>query len=421
MTTLGDRDWLQDADVQRIFALLNAEGGEGRVVGGAVRNALMNIPISDVDFATTNAPAEVIARAEAEGIKAVPTGVEHGTVTLVLNGRGFEVTTLRKDVETDGRRAKVVFGTDWQEDAERRDFTINALYATADGEVIDLVNGLPDIEKKTLRFIGDASQRIAEDYLRVLRFFRFFAYYGSGRPDADGLRACARAKDRLGSLSAERVWAELRKLLSAPDPSRALLWMRTSGVLTAILPESEKWGIDAIHGLLATEKALGWAPDAILRLAAIIPPQEERARAVSERLRQSKAEAEKLMHFVTAPRISADMAGAALDRLLYRHGGTGITMQLRLSLAGARMQAANNDDEMLKAAKLDALLKRAESFRKPAFPLSGADVIALGIKPGPKVGEVLAKLEEQWVERNFVDDRAALATRLEKLVQAEAQ
>lgn len=421
MTTLGDRDWLQDADVQRIFALLNADGGEGRVVGGAVRNALMDIPISDVDFATTNPPAEVIARAEAEGIKAVPTGVDHGTVTLVLNGRGFEVTTLRKDMETDGRRAKVAFGTDWQDDAERRDFTINALYVTADGEVIDLVNGLADIETKTLRFIGDASQRIEEDYLRVLRFFRFFAYYGSGRPDADGLRACARAKDKLDTLSAERVWSELRKLLSAPDPSRALLWMRTSGVLNAILPESEKWGIDAIHGLIATEKALGWTPDALLRLAAIIPPQEERARALSERLRQSKAESERLLRFADAPNLSADTVGAALDRMLYRHGTAGILMRLRLQLASARAQAVENDAEMLKAARLDALLKRAEGFRKPAFPLGGADVIALGIKPGPKVGEVLAKLEEQWVERNFADDRAALATRLESLVQAEGE
>ncbi len=239
---LAHEAWLQDAAVQRVFALLNADGGEGRVVGGAVRNALMGAPISDVDFATTNLPQVVMERAAAAGIKAVPTGIDHGTVTLVIDGRGFEVTTLRQDVETDGRRAKVSFGTDWQADAERRDFTINALYATADGDVVDLVNGLPDIETKTLRFIGDAHQRIAEDYLRVLRFFRFFAYCGSGRPDADGLRASARAKDKLDSLSAERVWSELRKLLAAPDPSRALLWMRTSGVLTAVLPETEKMG-----------------------------------------------------------------------------------------------------------------------------------------------------------------------------------
>lgn len=414
---LAHEAWLQDAAVQRVFALLNADGGEGRVVGGAVRNALMGAPISDVDFATTNLPQVVMERAAAAGIKAVPTGIDHGTVTLVIDGRGFEVTTLRQDVETDGRRAKVSFGTDWQADAERRDFTINALYATADGDVVDLVNGLPDIETKTLRFIGDAHQRIAEDYLRVLRFFRFFAYYGSGRPDADGLRASARAKDKLDSLSAERVWSELRKLLTAPDPSRALLWMRTSGVLTAVLPETEKWGIDAIHGLVATETALKWQPDPMLRLAAIIPPDGERIQVMADRLRLSRAEAEALQSFAAAPSITPDMAGAALDRALYRQGVTGITMRLRLALANARAKAVDDNDEMLKAAKLDTLLKRAIAFVKPQFPVSGADLVELGLSPGPKFGKVLGQLEAEWVERNFVDDRAALTTRLATIIE----
>lgn len=414
---LAHEAWLQDAAVQRVFALLNADGGEGRVVGGAVRNALMGAPISDVDFATTNLPQVVMERAAAAGIKAVPTGIDHGTVTLVINGRGFEVTTLRQDVETDGRRAKVSFGTDWQADAERRDFTINALYATADGQVVDLVNGLPDIQTKTLRFIGDAHQRIAEDYLRVLRFFRFFAHYGSGRPDADGLRASARAKDKLDSLSAERVWSELRKLLAAPDPSRALLWMRTSGVLTAVLPETEKWGIDAIHGLVATETALKWQPDPLLRLAAIIPPDGERIRVMADRLRLSRAEAEALQSFAAAPSITPDMAGAALDRALYRRGVTGIIMRLRLALANARAKAVDDNDEMLKAAKLNTLLKRAIAFVKPQFPVSGADLVELGLSPGPNFGKVLGQLEAEWVERNFVDDRAALTTRLATIIE----
>lgn len=414
---LAHEAWLQDAAVQRVFALLNADGGEGRVVGGAVRNALMGAPISDVDFATTNLPQAVMERAAAAGIKAVPTGIDHGTVTLVIDGRGFEVTTLRQDVETDGRRAKVSFGTDWQADAERRDFTINALYVTADGEVVDLVNGLPDIETKTLRFIGDAHQRIAEDYLRVLRFFRFFAHYGSGRPDADGLRASARAKDKLDSLSAERVWSELRKLLAAPDPSRALLWMRTSGVLTVVLPETEKWGIDTIHGLVATETALKWQPDPMLRLAAIIPPNGERIRVMADRLRLSRGEAESLQSFAAAPSITPDMAGAALDRALYRQGATGIIIRLRLALASARAKAVDDNDEMLKAAKLDALLKRAIAFVKPRFPVSGVDLVELGLSPGPKFGKVLGQLEAEWVERNFVDDRAALTTRLAKIIE----
>jgi poly(A) polymerase len=215
MTNLAHAAWFNDPALKRVFALLNADGGEGRVVGGAVRNSLMGLDVSDIDVATTLTPDVVIERAKAVGIKAVPTGVEHGTVTLVIDRKPFEVTTLRADVETDGRRAKVAFSTDWQTDAERRDLTINALYVDEQGEVVDLVGGLADLEKRNIRFIGDAATRISEDYLRVLRFFRFFAYYGSGRPDADGLRACAAARSKLQTLSAERVWSEMRKLLSA--------------------------------------------------------------------------------------------------------------------------------------------------------------------------------------------------------------
>ncbi len=236
MSGIAGQSWFSKPGLQRIFSLLNADGGEARVVGGAVRNALMGLPVGDIDMATTLPPQDVVERAKDAGIKAVPTGIDHGTVTLVVDGEGYEVTTLRRDVTTDGRHAEVAFGTDWKEDAERRDLTINALYADASGEVIDLIGGLADIETKTVRFIGDAATRIAEDHLRILRFFRFFAYYGSGRPDADGLRASARAKDKLSTLSAERVWSEMKKLLSADDPSRALLWMRQAGVLAQILP-----------------------------------------------------------------------------------------------------------------------------------------------------------------------------------------
>src|SRR5690606_23717065 len=272
MNISGKADWLKAKPLQALFKALNRDGGEARVVGGAVRNTLLGSKVSDVDLATTHLPQETVRLAKEAGFKPVPTGIEHGTITVVVQGHPFEVTTLRQDVETDGRHAKVAFGTDWKADAERRDFTINALYMTADGTIIDDVGGLADIESRTLRFIGDAEQRIREDYLRILRFFRFFAWYGSGRPEADGLRASERLKDGLAQLSAERVWAELKKLLSAPDPSRALLWMRQGGVLNLILPESEKWGIDAIHGLVRTEADLGWQADPLLRLASIVPP-----------------------------------------------------------------------------------------------------------------------------------------------------
>lgn len=417
MSSLAGQDWFEKPALKRIFALLNADGGEVRIVGGAVRNALLGLPVADVDMATTLTPDVVVARARAAGIKAVPTGIEHGTVTLVIDGEGFEVTTLRRDVETNGRHAQVAFGTDWQTDAERRDLTINALYADENGEIIDLIKGLPDIETGTVRFIGDAATRISEDYLRILRFFRFFAHYGSGRPDADGLRASARAKDKLATLSAERVWGELKKLLSARDPSRALLWMRQSGVLSEIVPETEKWGIDAIHGLVAAEQALGWAVEPMLRLAAIVPPDRERLAALSARLRLSKAEASYLSNWASAPAADPDLKDTALDRLLYRQGVEGMKARLKLALAAARADISAGDTAMQKVARFSTLLARAEKFQKPAFPLSGADVMAAGVEAGPKVGNVLKSLEEKWIDVNFSLDRAALTARLKDMLE----
>jgi poly(A) polymerase len=417
MSGIAGQSWFSKPGLQRIFSLLNADGGEARVVGGAVRNALMGLPVGDIDMATTLPPQDVLERAKDAGIKAVPTGIDHGTVTLVVDGEGYEVTTLRRDVTTDGRHAEVAFGTDWKEDAERRDLTINALYADASGEVIDLIGGLADIETKTVRFIGDAATRIAEDHLRILRFFRFFAYYGSGRPDADGLRASARAKDKLSTLSAERVWSEMKKLLGADDPSRALLWMRQAGVLAQILPETEKWGIDSIHGLVATEQALGWKPDPMLRLASIIPPDAERVAALSSRLRMSKNEAARLDQWAKAPAVDPTLAETALDRLLYRQGVEGVKTRLKLALSSARADMSAGEAAMQKIAKLSTLLARAEKFNKPSFPLSGADVLAAGLPAGPQVGEVLGELEAAWVDGNFAADRETLLSRLATKLQ----
>lgn len=415
MTSIAHQDWFQDAALQRVLKLLNSDGGEARIAGGAVRNALMGHPINDADIATTLLPQAVIVRAEAAGIKAVPTGIDHGTVTLVVDGRPFEVTTLRRDAETDGRRATVVFGTDWQEDAERRDLTINGLYADKDGNVIDLVGGLADIETKTVRFIGEAAARIAEDYLRILRFFRFFAWYGGGRPDAEGLRACVRGRSGLKTLSAERVWSEMKKILAAEDPGRALLWMRQTGILTDIIPESEKWGIDTIPALIEAEQSLGWSPDPLLRLVAIIPPDAARLEGLAERLRLSKAEAGFLQQWASAPTIPDEVTDAVFARLLYRHGVAGLIARLKLSLASARMQARTHDAAMLRAARLSTLLGLAERFEKPKFPLSGADVLKAGLPAGPKVGELLAVLENQWVDMNFSLSRDKLLERLETL------
>ena len=223
---LADRQALQ-----RLLAALAQGGEEARIAGGAVRNTLLGQPVADIDIATTNLPEETIRRAEAAGFKAVPTGIEHGTITVIAGGKPYEVTTLARRRRDRRPPRQGVVRPRLEADAERRDFTINALYAEADGTVVDLVGGIADIEARTLRFIGDPEARIREDYLRILRFFRFFAWYGDGRPDAEGLKACARLKEGLDQLSAERVWSELKKLLSAPDPSRALLWMRQAGVL----------------------------------------------------------------------------------------------------------------------------------------------------------------------------------------------
>lgn len=415
--SIAGAEWLRDADLQRLLAALNSDGEEARIAGGAVRNALLGEAVADVDVATTTTPQETIRRAKAAGFKTVPTGIEHGTVTVIAAGTSYEVTTLRADVETDGRRAKVAFGRDWKADAERRDFTINALYADADGTVIDLVGGLADLESRTLRFIGDAETRIREDYLRILRFFRFFAWYGSGRPDAEGLKACARLKDGLGQLSAERVWAELKKLLAAIDPSRALLWMRQAGVLTKVLPESEKWGIDTIHGLVSAERDLGWAADALLRLEAVVPPDAERMVALAERLKLSKAEAGRLEEWASAPKLAAGGPEADLARKLYRSGRQPILDRLRLALASARARAIESNEAMVEAGGYTRQLRFASGWEKPKFPLKGADLEAMGVPPGPEMGKLLKRLEEEWVEANFTLDHGALVARARYLAQ----
>ena len=414
----GKADWLAGKHLQRLLAVLAQGGEEARIAGGAVRNALIGQLVADIDIATSCLPEETIRRAEAAGFKAVPTGIEHGTVTVIAGGTPYEITTLRADIETDGRRAKVSFGRDWKADAERRDFTINALYAEADGTVIDLVGGVADIEARRLRFIGDAEQRIREDYLRILRFFRFFAWYGEGRPDAEGLKACARLKDGLEKLSAERIWSELKKLLAAPDPSRALLWMRQAGVLTSALPESEKWGIDAIHGLTKTEKDLDWAPDPLLRLEAIVPPDAARMKTLAERLKLSTNEAERLRHWALTPAVEPKTSEAELAKKLYTGDRQGFVDRLRLSLASARARAVEDNDAMIQAGGFSRLLAFAGKWEKPVFPVKGADLTALGASPGPKLGAILKNLEKEWIGSGFALDRDALLERAAEALKA---
>jgi poly(A) polymerase len=403
VTTIKDAEFLLIPAVQQLLALLNSEGEEARVAGGAVRNTLLSQPVKDVDIATTALPSEVMRRCEAAGIRAVPTGIDHGTITAIVDGVPYEITTLREDIETDGRHATVKFGRDWAHDANRRDFTINGLYALADGTVIDLVGGIADINTKTLRFIGDAGQRIGEDHLRILRFFRFFAWYGQGRPDADGIRASARLKDNLQQLSAERVWAELKKILSAPDPSRALLWMRQAGVLTAILPESEKWGIDAVHGLIKVEAEFGWPVDVMLRLESIVPPYDAKMQDLAQRLRLSKAESNRLVAWANAKASAPMTTDKVLALDLYHGDAAAIVDRLKLGIATAFEKA---DKKAL--AGLNRQLEFASQWQPPVFPLAGADMLASGLESGPEVGKRLKQLEEKWVASGFKLTKAQL-------------
>ncbi len=413
MTPKIDAPWLQSSALQALLGTLNADGEEARVVGGAVRNTLLNLPVTDVDVATTTLPDETMRRAAAAGFRPIPTGIDHGTITVVTPERPFEVTTLRRDVATDGRHATVAFGRDWAVDAGRRDFTINALYCDADGTILDPAGGLADLPEQRLRFIGDAAARIEEDYLRILRFFRFFAWYGRGRPDAEGLRACARLKDGLRKLSAERVWSELRKLLGARDPSRALLWMRQAGVLTVVMPESERWGIDAIHGLVTAEQQLGWSADAMLRLEAIVPPDEARLAELARRLRLSNAERDRLLAFATAEEPVAEESDGSFRRRLYFGDRQAVIDRLRLAYAAALAKGEEAPGGLSRAAILARQLSAAERFDPPAFPLSGDDLAAAGIAAGPEMGRQLKSLRDAWVDSGFVMTPEQLLARLE--------
>nr|WP_246791756.1 CCA tRNA nucleotidyltransferase [Bartonella apis] len=400
--------WLHDEGLQKLLHCLSENGEEARVVGGAVRNQLLGYPVNDIDIATTCVPDEIIKRVSGNGFKAVPTGYEHGTITVVVKDHSYEVTALRADIEPDGRRAKVIFGRDWKTDAKRRDFTINAIYADANGKIYDDVNGLADIETETLRFIGTAEERIREDYLRILRFFRLYAWVGKGRPDAEAIKACARLKDGLLQLSAERVWSEVKKMLSAPDPTRALLWMRQAAILGIILPETEKWGIDAFRPLIETERVMRLPPDPLLRLFSIVPRDEVRLKKMAERLRFSKLEKTRLMDFARISPIKYNSSDIEIKKLVYHHGKQAVLDELTLALSNARAHALSNDNALVEASHYTRLRKLTEQYDIPVFPLTGKDLLPLGITEGPAIGHKLKALEKRWVESGFLLDRKAL-------------
>lgn len=396
--SLRDAPWLTSGPAARVLAMLNADGEEARVVGGAVRNALMDLPVGEIDIATTAVPDEVIRRARLFHIKSVPTGVEHGTVTLVIDGNPFEVTTLREDIETYGRKAKVAFGRDWARDAMRRDFTINGLSLTPDGVVHDEVGGLADIAARRVRFIGDASQRIAEDYLRILRFFRIHAAYGKGEPDRGGYLACIAGRDGLAGLSAERIRAEMLKLVIAKDAHSSLVAMDDAGLLLRLVGGVTYHG--AFRRMIAIEGKLGLEGDPIRRLGALTVAVTEDARRVSQRLRLSNAEARNLDSMGHRWWRLVGMDDGVARRRLYRLGAA--RYRDRIMLAWAR--SGQHTDETLWSEHATL----PDRWTPPPFPLKAADFVSRGIAEGPALGHVLALAEDAWLAANFPLDPGAL-------------
>jgi len=375
--------WQASKGMRPLLAALDAKAGATRYVGGCVRDTLLGLPVSDVDLATRLPPEEVMERLEKARIKAVPTGLAHGTVTAVIGGEPVEVTTLRRDVSTDGRRATIAYTDDWKEDAGRRDFTINAFSADpASGEIHDYFGGLADLEARRVRFIGDPLIRIAEDHLRILRFFRFHARFGVGEADAAALQACAERANDLMALSRERIADELLKLLGLAEPVGAIRLMVDRDILKPVLPEIHAAGVERLDRLIGRERFAGVAGHSIRRLAALLPADPAVAESIAARLRLSKRGAKRL---AAAARPETGDAVPAL--LAYRRG--------RDEAVDAIMLGA--DDPTLVATLAD--------WTKPRLLVGGGDLIRLGLEPGPMVARTLQAIEREWSEGGFSADK----------------
>lgn len=407
--SLSGQAWLTADSVQAVFAALGRDGEDVRIVGGAVRNALLGTKVDEIDFAATATPDTVAAHARAAGFKVIPTGVEHGTLTIVVDSRAFEVTTLREDIETDGRHAVVRFGRDWRADAGRRDFTVNALYVDAAGEVFDPLGGYDDLIARRIRFIGDPVERIAEDRLRILRFFRFHAQYGQGELDHAGLAASICARDGVRALSAERVGREFRQLVVADGAPATLTAMQDAGILPIVLGGIGYLG--PFRRFVTLESGTGATPTVSLRLAALACRIEEDVSRLTERLRLTNAERDRMRAAVAAidgflagrDRRQARRALYALGEAVYRDG---------VSLAFAWGAGAPDDQSW------GDLLLLPAAWPPPAFPLGGRDVVATTPLRGPEVGKLLRQLEEWWIANDFVPSEGALRQRLQEMLAA---
>jgi poly(A) polymerase len=406
LPSLAGADWLARPQTRAVFDALAASGFAARAVGGAVRNALLGRPVVDIDIATPARPDQVIAAAKAAGLAAVPTGIEHGTVTVIAAHVPHEVTTLRQDVETHGRHATVAFTDDWAADARRRDFTINAFYCSVDGEVFDPLGACADLEARRVRFIGEARQRIREDYLRTLRFFRLTAEYGEGAPDSDGLAACVAEREGLAQLSAERVRQELLRLLAAPRAPELVRAMQDYGVLACVVPVAPRPGL--LARLATVETGLDLAGDPILRLAALAVELPEDADRLRERLRLSNEDHARLTRAAwRGPDIGPASDEHGAKAYIYTEGAT--AYREHVLIAWARSGEAPTSEAWRERLAL------SERWQPPQFPLGGGDIMALGIPAGPRVGELLRGLEAWWVAGGFAADETALRAELQQM------
>ncbi len=409
--SIGQPAWMTLPATVAVIEALEAKGFAGcaRFVGGCVRNTLLKTEIDDVDIATTLTPDQVTEALEQAGLKAVPTGVDHGTITAVSQGRPYEITTLRKDVATDGRRAVVSFTKSWSEDAERRDFRLNALYADADGRLFDPTGeGIADCLAGRIVFVGDPMTRIREDYLRILRWFRFHAWYGKGDPDQAALTACKALKGMLSGRAAERTQKELLKLLAAEDPRAALRLMAATSVLSSVLPQVK--ALTRFETLVAIQTEQLFENDAEIRLAALLPDDAVIARDTAERLRLSNALKDRLIEAAgKEPRIVSWMSPREARRTVYKIGLRAFTDRIKLGWAASTRPSTTS--------QWRGLLALAETWTPPAFPLTGDEILAAGVPKGPMVGEVMREVEEWWVDNDFMDDKLAAVERLKAVTQ----
>lgn len=404
------RHLLASPGLSTLFEAVARDGDEAWLVGGCVRNALLSEGNGDLDLATQALPETVMERAQDAGLKAVPTGIDHGTVTVVVDHVPFEVTSLRKDIETDGRRAVVSYTRDLADDAARRDFTMNALYVDRQGVLFDPLNGLPDLEARRVRFIGDAGERIREDYLRALRYFRFYGWYGKGSPDRDAIKAIVSNKSGLEGLSAERVWSELKKTLHAPQVIRSLLWMRQTSVYTAVLPESGD--MDVFARFMRLEAATGVHPDPLLRLMALLPlDNRQRIEALADRLRLSGIERQRLLRaqatFTVWDGIVPDDP-KALRAALYVADERSVRDAIILTAAHALDPDPELDLPQDVSDNVACMWNLADTWQKPELPVSGKDLLERGIPAGPQLGAALQMIEGAWVGSDFSMDRDEL-------------